>query len=655
MEVKKSLVKRVQRSFFLSFFFYLIFIGIGFYLINSWIFGKQSRLLTKNFGEELSSFLHHHQDEFLTAANLIANNEKIQEVYLSLAREAGTLTNVNEANRAIFEKYGKELRSRFEAFTKGTELSEYKVHFHLPQARSFVKAWLKPGSDITLDELSSFRKTIVEAQTSKKPVIGAEADPFEVAYRIVVPIISKNGELLGSVEIAYPLDQIIEDFANDVKGADHYVIVLDKEVEKVLNKKLIEEGKVKVYPEGIVYGKPKDIEDEDLPEILKAKEEIFTVHEHYFIKLQIKDYSGKPIGYIVLGTGLEEVVNIFRLSAVIFMALVVAIMFVIISVNIRQLKVSFQSLLHTVKIVEDLAKGGGDLTYRLTSTTEDEIGYLARKFNSFLDGLANIVKGLIKHTKNLFNISTELSSSTVLTKATVEDFTEKAEQISITSSDILSAMNKVSTSLEELTKAIKEISEKAQVSNQIVKETSQAVYETKELAEKLKTASFEIEEVVNLINSIAEQTNLLALNASIEAARAGEAGKGFAVVANEVKELARQTQAATQEIKQKIDFLVQSAGNVSASVEGIVSLIKNVEDAATTIASAVEEQTIVVNSAFEHISGVRDKVMINDELAQGIKRQAEALRELSERLKEEAETINEVASEIKSLTDQFKV
>ena len=94
---------------------------------------------------------------------------------------------------------------------------------------------------------------------------------------------------------------------------------------------------------------------------------------------------------------------------------------------------------------------------------------------------------------------------------------------------------------------------------------------------------------------------------------------------------------------------------MSSSVEGIVSLIKNVEDAATTIASAVEEQTIVVNSVFEHISSVRDKVMINDEQAQAIKREAEVLKELSERLKRQAEAIKEVANQIKELTDQFKV
>jgi len=392
-----------------------------------------------------------------------------------------------------------------------------------------------------------------------------------------------------------------------------------------------------------------------LDKILNAKDESLNIGTQYFFKFQIKDFAGNPMGYIAIGTDQKAIINLFRLSALISTAFIVTLVLIIAFTITRQLKGCSQSLLTTVKMVDELAKGGGDLTFRFTSHDESEIGLLSAKFNNFLESLANIVKRLIENTKSLFSISGELYADVSRSTEVVSEFRDKAEYISMSSAEILSAMNDVSTSLEELTKAIREISEKAQVSSQMVKETSQAVFETKELAEKLKAASFEIEDVVNLINNIAEQTNLLALNASIEAARAGEAGKGFAVVANEVKELARQTQSATQEIKQKIDFLVQATGNVSNSVEGIVSLIKNVEDAATTIASAVEEQTIVVNSVFEHISSVRDKVMITDDQAQAIKREAEALKELSERLKRQAEAIKEVANQIKELTDQFKV
>ncbi len=655
MEIKNSLVNRIQKFFIFSFALFLVVFLITFYISTRWVFEKQTNILLKSFDEALSGFLKQKESEFLTYSLTLANNLHIQNIYLSLAKEAGTLTNVNESNRPIFEKYGRELRAVYEASVKGTNIAQYSVHFHLPQARSFVRTWLKPGMDIKLDELSGFRKTIVSAQSSKKPVLGFEAGRFEITFRSVVPILSKEGELLGSVEVAYPIDRMMEDFAQTFKQADRYVIVFNKEFEKIFDKKFIEEGKVKVLPQGIIYGKPKNIDDKTLDKVLNTKDEKFAIGSQYFFKYQLKDYVGNPMGYIAIGTDQKTFINLFRLSALISVALMVTLILIIAFTISRKLKGCSQSLLTTVKMVDELARGGGDLTVRFSSSGEDEVGLLSAKFNSFLESLANIVKRLIENTKRLFTISGELFNDVSRSTEVVSEFTEKAEYISISSAEILSAMNNISTSLEELTKAIREISEKAQVSSQMVKETSQAVFETKELAEKLKSASFEIEDVVNLINSIAEQTNLLALNASIEAARAGEAGKGFAVVANEVKELARQTQSATQEIKQKIDFLVQATGNVSSSVEGIVSLIKNVEDAATTIASAVEEQTSVVNTVFEHISAVRDKVMINDEQAQAIKREAEALKELSERLKRQAEAVKEVASQLKELTDQFKV
>jgi methyl-accepting chemotaxis protein len=655
MEVKKSIVKSIQRYFLISFAFFLAVFLVSYYISTRWVFEKQTHNLIKNFEDALSGFLKQKEAEFLNYSLTLANDNTIQNIYLSLAKEAGTLTNVNESNRPIFEKYGRILRSEYEALVKGTNIPQYHIHFHLPQARSFLRLALKPGSDVKLDDLSGFRKTIVAAQSSKKPVLGFEVGLHDISYRCIVPILSKNGELLGSLEVSYPVDRMMEEFAQIFKQADRYVIVVNKEFEKIFSKKLIEEGKVKVLPQGILYGKPKNIDEKTLDKILNAKDESLNMGTQYFFKFQLKDYAGNLMGYIAVGTDQKAIINLFRLSALISTALIVTLVLIVAFTITRQLKGCSQSLLTTVKMVDELAKGGGDLTFRFTSHDESEIGLLAAKFNNFLESLANIVKRLIESTKSLFTISGELHKDVSRSTEVVSEFHDKAEYISMSSAEILSAMNDVSTSLEELTKAIREISEKAQISSQMVKETSQAVFETKELAEKLKGATFEIEDVVNLINNIAEQTNLLALNASIEAARAGEAGKGFAVVANEVKELARQTQSATQEIKQKIDFLVQASGNVSNSVEGIVSLIKNVEDAATTIASAVEEQTIVVNSVFEHISSVRDKVMITDDQAQTIKKEAEALKELSERLKRQAEAIKEVANQIKELTDQFKV
>ena len=133
---------------------------------------------------------------------------------------------------------------------------------------------------------------------------------------------------------------------------------------------------------------------------------------------------------------------------------------------------------------------------------------------------------------------------------------------------------------------------------------------TNETVKKLGESSQEIGKVIKVITSIAQQTNLLALNATIEAARAGEAGKGFAVVANEVKELAKQTARATEEIGQKIEAIQTDAKGAVNAIEEIGAIINQINDISNSIASAVEEQTVTTSeigrSVSEASKGVND-------------------------------------------------
>lgn len=348
-------------------------------------------------------------------------------------------------------------------------------------------------------------------------------------------------------------------------------------------------------------------------------------------------------------------VNLYRLSfggTLLFVALLLVLFTLVLS---RSFKGCSQNLVLTSEAMASLAKGGGDLTFRLQVKSADEVGTLAKYFNEFLESLGTMIKSLVEKARVFFRETEALTSDTRALEEMSQDFKEKADFIAMSSAEILSSMEEVSRSLQELSSAIAEISRSAQESSTIVRETVETVSGAQSKVEVLLKATSEINEVVNLINNIAEQTNLLALNASIEAARAGEAGKGFAVVANEVKELARQTQEATKGISERIRLLQESSGEVSQGVESIVSLIRRVEDAFTAIAGAVEEQTSVVSTVSDYIFSVRDKVMISEEQANAIKVVAENLVGLSQSLKDINEKIRKGAQEIEKITSQFKV
>jgi methyl-accepting chemotaxis protein len=172
---------------------------------------------------------------------------------------------------------------------------------------------------------------------------------------------------------------------------------------------------------------------------------------------------------------------------------------------------------------------------------------------------------------------------------------------------------------------------------------------------KLGQSSAEIGHVVKVITSIAEQTNLLALNATIEAARAGEAGKGFAVVANEVKELAKQTAEATEDISQKITAIQDDTQAAVTAIGQIGGVIHQINDIANTIASAVEEQSVTTSEIGRN---VEEASKGSSEIAQNITSVAQAAQSTASGATETqaaAQQLARMAAELQQLVGQFKV
>jgi len=366
-----------------------------------------------------------------------------------------------------------------------------------------------------------------------------------------------------------------------------------------------------------------------------------------------------------------------------------------------------QPVVRTSELLRDIAEGEGDLTSRLEVATQDEIGSLSTSFNKLMVKLQRIIRN-VKSEASMVNmgagtlrtLSSEMDQATQsMDKASLQAFEKGAQaknnvdsvaaavaEVSSSTNAVASASEEISTNLNTVAAAVEQVSanmasvasssehmmvgmntvaaaieEMSASLNEVAGNSAQASKVAGQAQDRAQFASTTIDalghsaqqigKVVEIIRGIASQTNLLALNATIEAASAGEAGKGFAVVANEVKELAKQTAGATEEIRQQVEAIQNNTAHSVGAIEEIVKVIATVNTLSANIAAAVEEQTATTNEISRNVTGVAQNVK---EVGDNVKQAAMGANEVSRSVTQAVTGVNEVSRNLGALATGAK-
>ncbi len=329
----------------------------------------------------------------------------------------------------------------------------------------------------------------------------------------------------------------------------------------------------------------------------------------------------------------------------------------------------------------NLAKG--DLTGTFEIKRRDELGSLATALSTISHNLSKMigtmsgeVVGLASASNELTSLSHRMSEGATLVSemstsvaAATEEMSSNMNSLAAASEQASTNVNIVASAAEEVSSSIAEVAGKTREARGITADAVALAKSSSEKVDALGLAANEISKVTQAITEISDQTNLLALNATIEAARAGDAGKGFAVVAHEIKELAKQTAAATSEIRTSIESIQSSTAETVTEIRQIAEVINKVDSIVADIAISVEEQSATTNEISTNVQqaalgisevngNVAESSTVSSMVAADIARVSQTAAELAANggdVEASAQDIEKIADYLRTLSSQFKI
>ncbi|OQX18682.1 MAG: hypothetical protein BWK76_06850 [Desulfobulbaceae bacterium A2] len=629
----------------------------------------------------------------LEIAASFARNAEVLDAY----RQAHTGKMADEADPVV-QAARVRLRSAIKpllvSFGVITGKDELKLHYHLPNGRSFARAW-QEGYNVTRDgkkldvsdDLSGFRPTVMAVnQGTHKSVAGIEVGRSGFALRGLAPITDVNGGHLGSNEVILPFGAVLQVAKNGEDGVE-FSAYMSKDLLAVATS-LRDPARFPVVGDRFVLVEStaagQDVAAVEV-ELLTAGLQGYTARlqgDRYQAATPIRDFSGKVVGVALMtrdisaanakiAAGRQEAwavrQTMQRWSMLIGLGLMLALAGVVLFVIWRVTR----PLTDAVRVTESIARG--DLGQRLATGANDEIGTLAASLNRMAASLEDKARLAGRIAEGDFTVAVPLASEAdVLGQAlrkmvadlghlvgevqvAGQQIAQGAGQVSDASQALSQGATESASSLEEMAASMNELTAQTQQSAVAAQRANDIARQARESGDRggermqamlramedINLAGQNISKIIKVIDEIAFLTNLLALNAAVEAARAGQHGKGFAVVAEEVRSLAARSAKAAGETAglvassvQKAELGMGVARQTLAALEEIVGGVGRVSSLLGEIAKAAQDQAEGLGQLNQAIGQIDQVTQQNTATAEESAAAAEELSGQAEHLRQ---------------------